>query len=86
MAEMTCWFMMPPSDGATVPHLISPAHFRNEYDQEVPVSNFILDGGLGYLPVGSKAFVSQNQSYVVAPLGEVLDERYTGYFNFQGTL
>ena len=76
---------MPSSEGATLPYLISGAHFRNDYDQEVPISKILLDQGLGYLPAGSKALVSQNQSYVIAPLGEILDERYTGYFQFQGS-
>ncbi len=43
-----------------------------------------LVAGAGLLPPGSKVVCGSNRGYVIAPLGNIIEERYTAYFDFTG--
>jgi hypothetical protein len=34
-------------------------------------------------PAGSKVVTGENRRYLIAPLGNLVDERYTSYFEFE---
>lgn len=37
---------------------------------------------VGRLPQGSSLLVGEDRAYLIAPLGHLIDETYTAYFNF----
>lgn len=41
-----------------------------------------VDSPLGSYPDGSKMLAGQDEKYVLSPLGNIVDERYTTYFQF----
>ena len=44
--------------------------------------DFLVVQALGVLPAGTKVLFGEDGGYVIAPLGHIIDERYTAYFNF----
>lgn len=42
-----------------------------------------VEGPLGSYPDGSKMLMGQDEKFVLSPLGNIVDERYTTYFEFQ---
>jgi hypothetical protein len=45
-------------------------------------ASFRLRGAAARLPRGSKVVCGKNRDYVVSPLSNIIDERYTAYFEF----
>ena len=45
--------------------------------------DWVVEKYKGKYPEGSKAFHGQDRSYIISPLGNVVDEKYTAYFDFQ---
>ena len=41
-----------------------------------------VEGPLGRYPDGSKMLTGKNEKFVLSPLGNIVEERYTIYFNF----
>ena len=41
-----------------------------------------IDAPLGQYPEGSKVLSGEDRTYVISPLGNIVDERYTSYFEF----
>lgn len=41
-----------------------------------------VEGPLGHYPDGSKMLTGKNEKFVLSPLGNIVEERYTIYFNF----
>lgn len=45
-------------------------------------SSFVMRAAAAQLPAGSKVVCGKNRDYVITPLGNIIDERYTAYFEF----
>ena len=45
--------------------------------------DWVVEGPRGQYPMGSKVLTGTDRSYVVSPLGNLVDEKYTAYFDFQ---
>lgn len=45
---------------------------------------FRVEPMVGSLPVGAKVLYGEDSGYIIAPLGNLVDERYTAYFSFAG--
>ncbi|KAA6427609.1 MAG: hypothetical protein FRX49_02272 [Trebouxia sp. A1-2] len=45
--------------------------------------DWVVEGFKGKYPEGSKALHGQDSSYIISPLGNIVDEKYTAYFDFQ---
>ena len=41
-----------------------------------------VEGPLGRYPDGSKMLTGKDEKYVLSPVGNIVEERYTIYFNF----
>lgn len=42
-----------------------------------------LEAPLGQYPDGSKVLKGQDEMFIISPLGNIVDERYTAYFEFK---
>lgn len=50
------------------------------------VTGFRVTSALGSYPPGAKVLAGRKKhQYIIAPLGELVDESYTAYFNFTST-
>jgi len=45
--------------------------------------DWVVESFKGRYPEGSKALHGQDRSYIISPLGNIVDEKYTAYFDFQ---
>ena len=45
--------------------------------------DWVVESFKGRYPEGSKALHGQDRSYIISPLGNLVDEKYTAYFDFQ---
>ncbi|DBA96514.1 hypothetical protein WJX77_003023 [Trebouxia sp. C0004] len=45
--------------------------------------DWVVETYKGRYPEGSKALHGQDRSYIISPLGNIVDEKYTAYFDFQ---
>lgn len=50
----------------------------NVFDAE-----WVVESPKGQYPQGSKALNGHDRSYIIAPLGSIVDEKYTAYFDFE---
>lgn len=46
-------------------------------------NDWVVESFKGRYPEGSKALHGQDRSYIISPLGNIVDEKYTAYFDFQ---
>ena len=44
--------------------------------------DWVVSGPKGAYPDGSKQIQSQDSTYVISPMGSIVDEKYTAYFDF----
>ena len=44
--------------------------------------NWVLSAPKGRYPDGSKQLHGEDRTYIISPLGKIVDERYTAYFEF----
>jgi hypothetical protein len=45
--------------------------------------DWVVESFKGKYPEGSKTLHGQDRSYIISPLGNIVDEKYTAYFDFQ---
>ncbi len=45
--------------------------------------DWVVENFKGKYPEGSKALHGQDRTYIISPLGNIVDEKYTAYFDFQ---
>ena len=83
------------STNASGPTLeIASPHLDSSYGQvpSVPLKSHVLDSEWvvelpkGRYPDGSKLLKGSDRSYVISPMGNIVDEKYTAYFEFHSSV
>ena len=69
---------MMPSDGTMHSQGAVTGTTANVSDAE-----WVVESPKGQYPQGSKALNGHDRSYIIAPLGSIVDEKYTAYFDFE---
>lgn len=46
---------------------------------------WVVEGPKGQYPEGSRYLKGQDKNYIISPLGTIVDEKYTAYFDFQSS-
>ena len=62
-------------------HLSCP---QNSSTTDAAWVNFIIKQPLAQLPEGSQTIKTSNRTWLLAPIGNIIEEKYTSYFEFQG--
>lgn len=51
-------------------------------DESMPSINFEVKGAVGKYPEGAKVLQGSDKSYVLAPIGHLIEEKYSPYLQF----